>query len=98
MAYYKNKFVGSALLELRQDYSVLLGLYVYPSHRGKGVGSCLVQYIIRGIDHPIYLHAVLGSESFYSRLRFIRTRERKGYNMVLRRSIWVEDHVPNAPA
>lgn len=81
-AFYKGKLIGVSLLEFRRSHNVLLGLYVCPSHRKKGIGSFLSHYILRGIRNPVYVCALPGLSSFYKNLGFIESNERKGYNMV----------------
>ncbi|MDS3862459.1 GNAT family N-acetyltransferase [Thermosynechococcaceae cyanobacterium BACA0444] len=83
---YKHQFAGSILLESRRNYGVLLGLYVCPSHRKKGIGSCLVQCGIRGIRTSIYVHAIKGTEGFYEKNNFSKSHDQPGYNMILKRS------------
>ncbi|AFY60272.1 GNAT family N-acetyltransferase [Synechococcus sp. PCC 6312] len=83
---YKHQFSGSILLESRRNYGVLLGLYVSPSHRKKGIGSCLVECGIRNIRTPIYVHAIKGTEDFYEKNNFTKSNDKPGYNMILKRS------------
>lgn len=84
IALYRQKIIGCGLIAFREGYSVLLGLYIAPRHRGRGIGSGLVAYLARGDILPIYLSSRPDLTSFYTRLGFILTSEKRGYNMVLR--------------
>ncbi|WP_445629362.1 GNAT family N-acetyltransferase [Nostoc sp. DSM 114167] len=81
IALHREQVIGSALMAFRGNYSVLLGLYVAPSHRRRGVGNHLVEYILQGDALPIYLNAPPDLRSFYARFGFVETNIRKGYNM-----------------
>ncbi|MFN6487476.1 MULTISPECIES: GNAT family N-acetyltransferase [unclassified Nostoc] len=84
IALYREQIIGSALIAFRGNYSVLLGLYVAPSHRRRGVGNHLVQYILQRDTLPIYVNAPPDLRSFYARAGFVETNTQRGYNMVLR--------------
>lgn len=84
IALYREKIIGSALIAFRGNYSVLLGLYVAPSHRRRGVGNHLVQYILQRDTLPIYVNAPPDLRSFYARFGFVETNMQRGYNMVIR--------------
>ncbi|MHC5777893.1 GNAT family N-acetyltransferase [Nostoc sp.] len=84
IALYREKIIGSALIAFRGNYSVLLGLYVAPSHRRRGVGNHLVQYILQRNTLPIYVNAPPDLRSFYARFGFVETNIQRGYNMVIR--------------
>ncbi|WP_442936845.1 GNAT family N-acetyltransferase [Nostoc sp.] len=84
IALYREQIIGSALIAFRGNYSVLLGLYVAPSHRLRGVGNHLVQYILQRDTLPIYVNAPPDLRSFYARVGFVETNMQRGYNMVVR--------------
>ncbi|KGF73177.1 hypothetical protein DO97_02390 [Neosynechococcus sphagnicola sy1] len=83
IALYQEQVVGSALIASREDYSALLGVYVTPSHRYRGVGSNLIQNILQRGLLPMYVNAPISLQQFYARLGFIRTNVKTGYNMVI---------------
>jgi GNAT superfamily N-acetyltransferase len=78
----RGKFVGAVQINIHQDYVTLAGLYVAPSHRRKGLGSYLVNYVLRRNDLPVYVFALPGSEAFYTRIGFVKHQEKRGYNMI----------------
>lgn len=82
IALHREQVVGSALMAAREDYSVLLGLYVASRHRRRGVGSQLVQHLLRRNALPIYLNAPADLRPFYTRFGFVETTVKRGYNMV----------------
>ncbi|MHC5935929.1 GNAT family N-acetyltransferase [Nostoc sp.] len=84
IALYRGKIIGSALIAFRGNYSVLLGLYVAPSHRRKEVGNHLVQYILQRDTLPIYVNTPPDLRSFYARFGFVETNIQREYNMVIR--------------
>ncbi|MEH2450332.1 GNAT family N-acetyltransferase [Nostoc sp.] len=81
IALHREQIIGSALMAFRGNYSVLLGLYVAPSHRRRAVGNHLVQYILQRDALPTYLNAPPDLRSFYARFGFVETNIRRGYNM-----------------
>jgi len=84
IASYREQVIGSALMASKDNYSVLLGLYVAPSHRRRRVGTHIIEYLLQRDLLPIYLNAPPNLRGFYSRIGFIETNTHKGYNMVIR--------------
>lgn len=79
----RGQVVGSALMAVRGNYSVLLGLYVAPRHRRRGIGSQLVQHLLIRNALPVYLNAPADLRPFYTRFGFVETNVKRGYNMVI---------------
>ena len=83
IALYQEQIIGNALIDFRENHSVLLGLYVHPVHRHRGIGSCLVQHVVQESILPIYLYAPSPElRLFYARFGFV-DRHGRGYNMLL---------------
>lgn len=88
IAEYGGEEVGRIVFANTGAKYLIQILNVSPSHRYKGIGSCLVQTVIRLANKPIYL-ATYSAKSFYTRLGFVVEHEQEifgfvyGYVMVL---------------
>ncbi|BDA70039.1 hypothetical protein CAL7716_042050 [Calothrix sp. PCC 7716] len=89
IAEYRGEEVGRIVFVNTGAKYLIYVLNVSPEHRRKGIGSCLVQTVVRLADKPIYL-STYSAKNFYTRLGFTVEHEQEifgfvyGYVMVLR--------------
>lgn len=59
----------------RISYAVIFDVVIAPEHQGRGIGTEIMQRLIRSADAPnVILHSVPGKERFYERLGFRKMR------------------------
>lgn len=72
---HNNRLVAYAMQTNKGSYSLLISLYVKPDYRRLGLGSCLVQNLIRRRVRPIYVCPTPESFRFYMRHGFTLVQE-----------------------
>jgi N-acetylglutamate synthase-like GNAT family acetyltransferase len=66
-----HSLIACAKLNRQSDYSVLYDVYVFPTWRGQGLGSYLVNYLTQHATKPLYLATLPARLPFYKRLGFV---------------------------
>jgi len=66
-----GKIVGCGQLRSFNGAQELSSLVVVPVWRNRGLGSCLVKYLIQQSTQPLYLECASWLEGFYNRFGFV---------------------------
>ncbi len=66
-----KSIVGYVSAILRHDHSVLTRVYVHPTYRRQGIGSCLIRYLDKLGAKPIYAFPCTSMQNFYNQLGFV---------------------------
>lgn len=77
IATYNSKIIGKAILQEKQNYTLLLLICVHSSHWWQGIGSCLVWNSIKDAKKPLYLTCRPGLQTFYQRFEFVPVTKRQ---------------------